>query len=295
MAEYNIKVPIASFEANYNWAKEFGNIPKGLQKIKLDKRVYSAIKECSKNSNVPEELMISMILALSNGNNNSSYKSADMQNRVMKPLVRMGYFALSNLTARICLYNEIQQGRINSAERDYLNKYGNVNVQKYITDTPLNADKSINKWWRVATGVNIQQISDSTSLKIAPFNLETPELNICIGAIILGQCWDYYSKYYSNPLVPVVVSMLLPYDYYLHSSSILYPFNTEILRPPLNAIKDWDKMLAIEKLPRPNIKSTFNASITGNVINPFGNWIGIYVPLVAGKGGALETLVNKNV
>lgn len=293
MSEFNISIPISGFATtSETWAKAFSGVTQGLEVLKANTRVYNAVIECSKNSNVPKELLFSMILALSNSKNNSAYKSADMKGRILDPLVRAGYFALSNMTARICLANEISQGRINTAERSYLNKYGNIHVQNYIIEKPTSeSNKTIAKWWRIADGSNIQKINDANCLKFAPFNFESPELSICIGAIILGQCWDYYAKYLSKPLVPVVSSLLLPYDYHYFADGRSYPFNTEIIRPPLNVITDWDNMKAIDKLPKPNIKQPFSASSNGNVINPNGNWIGLYVPLVAGKGGALELLV----
>lgn len=293
MSEFNISIPISGFATtSETWAKSFSGVSQGLEVLKANTRVYNAVIECSKNSNVPKELLFSMILALSNSKNNSAYKSADMKGRIPEPLVRMGYFALSNMTARICLYNEIQNNRINEAERSYLNKYGNIHVQNYIIDKPTTeSNKTLAKWWRLANGSNVQKISDANCLSVAPFNLDAPEVSICIGAIMLGQCWDFYAKYLSKPLVPVIASLLLPYDFHLYSSTTSYPFNTEMIRPPLNVITDWENMKAIDKLPRPNIKQPFIASSNGNVINPNGNWIGLYVPLVAGKGGALELLV----
>lgn len=293
MADYNIKVPIASFEATERWSKEFGSIQQGLAKIKANKRVSDAVKECSKNSNVPEELMFSLILALSNGNNNSAYKSTDFELAKSSPLVRSGYFALSNFTARVCLINELQFERINTAERAYLNKYGNVNVQNYILTTPAEKDKTLAKWWATGKSVNVRLISDANCLQYAPFNLESPEVSIAIGAIMLGQCWDYFAKYFAKPLVPVVASMLLPFDYYLISGSFYQPFNTSILRPPLNNIKDWDSVAALEKLPRPKSDISSKTKIGENVINPNGGWAAIYVALVTGKNGTLQKLVDK--
>lgn len=312
MANFDIKIPLPSFDKKHTFITEKGNLDtrQALQKLKSNKQVSSAVNECSKNSNVPEEFIYSMILALSNGNNNPPYSTADTNlppRNIPDPLVRMGYFSLSNVTARVCLADEIFNKRINAAEKEYLNKYGNANVKSFIADVKPAGFQGAERWWSYSkTGGAAGKMSDATALTI-PFNLESPELNICIGTMILGQCWDFYSKYYTRPLVPVVISMLLPYDNAWIGNYV--PFNTTILRGNLSAIKDWDNFNVITKIPSPESGPILNKTAKGivvtfdpkklgsmyNVINPYGGWVGTYASAVVGKDGALENLVNKNV
>ena len=115
MAQFNLNVP------NENIAKQYGDFNKEYsdslnKKIASIKNLYgSIIDEVSKNSKVPKELIISMIIALSDGVNNFTYKSNDK-------LYRSGLFSLSNKTAKQILAREMAQGRMSQEEIDFLSK-----------------------------------------------------------------------------------------------------------------------------------------------------------------------------
>jgi hypothetical protein len=73
MSTYNIAVP-----ANVD-ATGLSLITNNLSVLQssLKTKYGSIVSECSKNSNVPEALIYSMIIALSNGENNSSFLTND--------------------------------------------------------------------------------------------------------------------------------------------------------------------------------------------------------------------------
>jgi hypothetical protein len=127
-----------------------------------------------------------MIVALSNGENNSAFQTNDYTTPPLAytPFSRMGLFSLSNRTARVTLKYELANQRMNDAERSYLNKYGNEWVKLYIqNELPKPTQLGVNKWWKNSDGVAIRSINDSICAKSYPFNLDSPEVSIAIGTI----------------------------------------------------------------------------------------------------------------
>ena len=291
MADFTIDVPMST-------VNDYPFLVSGLYKTQdttlasIKSSYGSIIETCSKNSNVPVELITSMLYTLSNGVNNTAYKSNDEKANIKKPLVRSGVFSLSNLTARICLHNELFAGRLNDAERAYLNTHGNEWVKMYISETlPESAkDRSLNKWWRYANGIQIMQLSDEGAINYCPFNLLKPELSIAIGTIMIGQAWDRYSELTNKPIGSVIASLLLPYDYNYNMKT--FPWNTSAVKLGAGTL---NSQSGIDKLPQPNVKETKSPLSNGNVINPKGGWVGEYMSAILAKGGALEKLVKKTV
>lgn len=303
MSTYNIAVP-AKVEAQAGLSQITRNF--SVLQSNLKSTYGKIVGECAKNSNVPEVLIYSMIAALSNGENNSAFKTNDYTAVpfAFTPLVRSGLFSLSNRTARVALLYEINNQRINEAERAYLNKYGNEWVKLYIQkDRPSASQLGVNKWWSNGTGVQVRSINDSLCLTNFPFNLNSPEVSIAIGTMIIGQAWDYYGKINNEPLGSVVSSMLLPWDNNYDGVGNSYSFNKTVLQEIMNKLKiyKFDTHEALMKLPIPRWKFEGNRKVAfGIAINPSANdaqiannsAVAAYVEGVIGKGGILETLVN---
>jgi hypothetical protein len=305
MANYNISVP-----ANVD-ATGLSLITNNLSVLQssLKSKYGSIVSECSKNSNVPEALIYSMIIAVSNGENNSSFLTNDYTTAPLlyTPLTRMGLFSLSNRTARVALLYEINNQRMNDAERAYLNKYGNEWVKLYIQkERPSDSKLGVNKWWQSGKAVNVRSINDSLCLKNFAFNLNSPEVSIAIGTSIIGQAWDYYGKINNDPLGSVISSILFPFDNNYDGVGNSYPFNKTILQEIMNKFKiyKFDNADALAKLPRPDGKIENNRKVGfGIVINPKANnpriandgYVVSYLSSVIGKGGILQNLVNNQV
>lgn len=289
MADYNISVPLNEI-SDYAYSVSGLNKTQSAVLTSIKATYGSIIDTCASNSNVPAELITAMIYAWSNGVNSTVFKARDDSGHQGGSVVRSGLCSLSNYTARLCLHNERVSKRLSTAEKDYLNKYGNDWVKMYIADEqPKSAkDRTVQKWYGFGNGVQIRSISDAICLKIAPFNFEKPEVSIAIGTIMLGQAWDTYGERTNKPIGAVIASLLLPLnDITGYPVSPFYYLKGDL--------KMYNTQDGIQKLPAPNAKTATSPLSTGNVMNPNGGWVGTYMSAVLSKGGALEKLVKKSV
>lgn len=229
--------------------------------------IYPIVEKCATNSNLPKELIYSLIYVLSNGQNNKEYKSNDNPK-----LTRQGYFALSQKIAKIILINELSAKRMNKAERDFLYEHGNDALRNYIAEEK--GKKSFNEYWSVDMNVGTERISDSAN----PFNLSKPEVSIALGTLWAGQVWDKYAEQTTSPADKVIITMLLPYNGWLGGNDFCKAKSWKI---------DYTDLKNFDKLPRP---ATDTAPT--NVINPKGGYIGKSLATVLAKGGAMDTLLN---
>lgn len=267
MAEFKLNVPnenIASQFGEYNQevAKDFNN------KINTVKTKYgSIIDEVSANSNVPKELIIAMIMALSDGNNNTIYRSNDK-------LFRSGLFSLSNKTAKQILAREMGLGRMTEAEVAYLTQ-ADPKIGSYLSKEK--GTKSYNYHWSADYNLGLDRISDTTNSWI----LTNPKSSIAIGAIWLGQLWDKFSEQTNNPIDKVIVTAMLPYNDggWLSGNDFAKAKSWST---------DYTSADNIEKLPKPSTKDA-----PSNIINPNKGWVGDSLKMVLNRNGLLYLLTKK--
>lgn len=265
--DFTLSVP------NENIATQFGEfnqeVAKGFtNKINAIKNQYgSIIDEVSENSNVPRELIIAMIIALSDGNNNPIYRSNDK-------LFRSGLFSLSNKTAKQILAREMGLGRMTQQEIDYLQK-ADPKIGSYLSKDK--GTKSYNYHWSPDYNIGLDRISDTTNSWI----LTNPKASIAIGAIWLGQLWDKFSEQTSNPIDKVMVTAMLPYN-----------DNGWMSGNDFAKAKSWStdytKSDQIDKLPKPE-----NKEAPSNIINPNKGWVGDSLKMVLNRNGLLYLLTKK--
>jgi len=265
MAEFSLNVP------SENIVKRFGEFTDEMSNSMFSKKIASVknqygqiIDEVSKNSNVPQELIIAMILALSNGENNTVYRSNDK-------LYRSGLFSLSNKTAKQILAREMAQGRMTDKEIEYLGQ-AEPKIASYLSKDK--GKKSFNYHWSADSNVGLDRISDT----INSFNLRNPKVSIGIGAIWLGQIWDKFSEQTKNPIDKVIVTALLPYDDggWLSGNSFARNKSWDI---------DYTSPEYIGKLPAPAFKTA-----PSNIINPNKGWVGESLRDILNKKGILYNL-----
>ena len=267
MAQFNLNVP------NENLAKRFGDISKENsdvlnKKINSIKNLYgNVIDEVAKNSNVPKELIISMIIALSDGVNNTTYRSVDK-------LYRSGLFSLSNKTAKQILAREMAQGRMSQQEIDFLSK-ADPKIASYLTKDK--GTKAFNYHWSSDYNAGLDKISDTTNSWI----LTNPKTSIGIGAIWLGQLWDKFSEQTNNPIDKVIVTSLLPYN-----------DNGWLSGNDFAKAKSWSNDYTsnelIDKLPKPATKEA-----PSNIINPSKGWVGTSLKDILNRNGLLYNQTKK--
>jgi hypothetical protein len=266
MAEFNLSVP------NQNIIGRFGEFTDEFsdsfsKKTSSINNLYgSIIDEVSKNSNVPRELIIAMIIALSNGENNTLYRSNDKLNR-------SGLFSLSNKTAKQILAREMSEGRMTEQEIKYLSDV-EPKIASYLSKDK--GKKSFNYHWSADKNVGLDRISDT----INGWNLRSPKVSIQIGTIWLGQMWDKFSEQTKNPIDKVIITALLPYDDggWLSGSSFAKNKSWDI---------DYTSPEYIGKLPAPAFKTA-----PSNVINPKKGWVGEALRDVLNKKGILYNLTK---
>jgi hypothetical protein len=267
MAQFNLAVP------NSNIINRFGEFTDEMSDKLFSKKIASInnqygdiINQVSENSNVPKELIVSMIIALSNGENNNIFRSVDKLNR-------SGLFSLSNKTAKQILAREMAQGRMSQKEIDFLAS-GEPKIASYLSNDK--GKKSFNYHWSADSNLGLDRISDT----INSFNLKNPKVSIGIGAIWLGQLWDKFSEQTKNPIDKVIVTALLPYDDsgWLSGSSFVKNKSWDI---------DYTSPEYIGKLPAPAFKTA-----PSNVINPNKGWVGEALRDILNKNGILYNLTK---
>ena len=272
MAQFNLNVP------NENIAKQYGDFSTEYsdnlnKKIASIKNLYgSVIDEVSKNSNVPKELIISMIIALSDGVNNFTYRSNDK-------LYRSGLFSLSNKTAKQILAREMAQGRMSQQEIDFLSK-ADPKIASYLSKEK--GGKSFNYHWSSDSNAGLDRISDTTNTWI----LTNPKTSIGIGTIWLGQLWDKFSEQTTNPIDKVIITALLPYN-----------DNGWLSGNDYAKAKSWDidytSREYIDKLPKPATeKSDANTIVKPKLANKL-RWVGDNLKDILNRNGLLYNLTKK--
>ena len=272
MAQFNLNVP------NENIAKQYGDFNKEYsdslnKKIASIKNLYgSIIDEVSKNSKVPKELIISMIIALSDGVNNFTYKSNDK-------LYRSGLFSLSNKTAKQILAREMAQGRMSQEEIDFLSK-ADPKIASYLSKEK--GKKSFNYHWSSDSNAGLDRISDTTNTWI----LTNPKTSIGIGTIWLGQLWDKFSEQTTNPIDKVIITALLPYN-----------DNGWLSGNDYAEAKSWDidytSIEYIDKLPKPATEKSEGNTIVKPKVAGNLRWVGDNLKDILNRNGLLYNLTKK--
>lgn len=267
MAQFNINVP------NKNLSAIYGDISTD-NSTSLSKQVNSVknlygkiIDEVSAQSNVPKELITSMIIALSNGTNNNIYRSNDK-------LYRSGLFSLSNKTAKQILAREMAQGRMSQKEIDYLSQ-ADPKIGSYLSKDKGN--KGFNFHWSSDSNVGLDKISDT----INSWNLTNPKSSIAIGTIWLGQLWDKYSEQTTDPIDKVIITALLPYDDggWLSGNKYAKANSWNI---------DYTSKEYIDKIPKPATKEA-----PSNIINPNKGWVVNSLKDILNRNGLLYIQTKK--
>jgi len=275
MATFNLQVPNKNLpgvgQQNYATIKT--------KLTGLKDTIGSIVKECASMSNVPEELIYSFVMGLSNGVNNGVYQTRDLNPALpstFEPLVRSGYFALSNKIAKIVLCHEMVGGdkrRMSTAELSYLRNADPV-LASYLSDDK--GRKGFNEHWSSDYNVGLDKISD----KINPINLLNPKVSIAIGTIWIGQLWDKFSAVTNSPLDKVIITMFLPYQ----GKALNWNGGNAFMQR-----EDWKADFTLQKnkdkLPKPE-----NKMASGNIINPNGGWVGDALNIIMGEGGTLFSL-----
>ena len=243
----------------------------------LKKQYGSIVDEVAANSNVPKELLYSMMLILANGQNNSQFKSVDN-------LVRKGLFSLSNKTSKGILSREVGTKRLSEAEKSYLSK-NDPALASYLGEK---GRKGINEHWQSDFAAGEPQLSDT----LVPFNLMKPEVSIQLGAIWLGQVWDEIGKQTARPEDKVVLTMALPYGMLeqstqgvLNASKPYISGNGYVRLKPYTL--DYTDKSVIDKIPAPS-----SATSTSNIINPNGGSVRDSLKMVFAPNGTLDVLTR---
>ncbi len=266
MAQYKLNVP------NVNISNQFGeyspemasDFKKKLEK--LDKQYGNVIYNSAVNSFVPSELIKAMIIALSNGENNKVYTSADNLNR-------SGLFSLSNRTAKQILARERALNRMSAKELDVLTK-ANPKVGVYLSN-----DKGVNlPNYNYLTDYKrgLEKISDTEN----SWDLTNPQLSIPIGTIWLGQLWDKFSETF-NPIDKVIITAMLP------NNDKGWLSGNEFVKPRPFAT-DYTKKENLDTLPKPSDKND-----NKNIINPDGGWVGESLKKILNRNGLLYLQTKK--
>jgi hypothetical protein len=278
MATFNLTVPNRKLAPLANGDKTIKNsqvetfVSTGISSLK--KQYSSIVDEVASNSNVPKELLYSMILVLSNGQNNTQFKSVDK-------LVRKGLFSLSNKTSKAILSREVATKRLSEAEKSYLSKHDPV-IASYLGEK---GTKATNKHWSSDFTTGEYHISDTVN----PFDLMKPEVSIQLGAIWLGQMWDKISEYTRKPEDKVIIAMALPYGM-LNQNGVLNVNN------PYVSGNGWVKGLFnvnfsdpenIQKIPAPS-----SATASSNIINPNGGSVTEALKIIFAPNGTLDLLTR---
>jgi hypothetical protein len=206
MANFNIKVPEKNYSALANFIQSNAQT-----KLAALKTSYGTIvDEVAANSNVPAELLYSFMMILSNGVNEPAFQSADGQ-------IRSGLFSLSNKVGKEVLTRELAKGRMNAAEKEFLNNAGDANLKLFIGDDYPPGVKSGNKFWKNAKSAFPTSISATS--KQNPINWMNAKVAIQVGALWIGQVWDEISQYTKKPLDKVIITIAMPYGSYIQKGT----------------------------------------------------------------------------
>jgi hypothetical protein len=273
MATFNLTVPnkklapLGDFDKTVKNGQAQTFVANGIANLK--NQYSSIINEVAANSNVPKELLYSMILVLSNGQNNTQYKSVDK-------LVRKGLFSLSNKTSKGILSREVGMKRLNDAEKAYLSKHDPI-IASYLGEK---GNKATNEHWSSDFTTGEYYISDTAN----PFNLMKPEVSIQLGAIWLGQVWDQIAQQSNSPEDKVVITMTLPYGT-LENNGMLNTAKPYISGDGYVRTNwlDYTDPKNISKIPAPS-----NATATSNIINPNGGSAAEALKMVFAPNGTLD-------
>jgi hypothetical protein len=267
MAQFNINVPNKNLSAIYgDISTENSSVL--LKKVNSVKNLYgNIIDEVSTQSNVPKELVIAMIIALSNGTNNNIYRSNDK-------LYRSGLFSLSNKTAKQILARELGQGRMSQKEIDYLTQ-ADPKIGNYISNEK--GTKGFNYHWLSDYNVGLDRVSDTVN----SFNLTNPKSSIAIGTIWLGQLWDKYSEQTTDPIDKVIITALLPYNDNGWLSGNKYAKTN-------SWSTDYTSKENIDKIPKPAKKEA-----PSNIINPNKGWVVDSLKDILNRNGLLYIQTKK--
>lgn len=278
MATFNISAPNKKLAPLANGDKTIKNsqvetfVSTGIGNLK--KQYGSIVDEVAANSKVPKELLYSMIMVLSNGQNNTQFKSVDK-------LVRKGLFSLSNKTSKAILSKEVGNKRLNEAEKAYLSKNDPI-IAGYLGEK---GRKATNEHWSSDFTTGEYHISDTVN----PFDLMKPEVSIQLGAIWLGQMWDKVSEQSRKPEDKVIVAMALPYGM-LQNNGVLNvnnPYNSGngFIKGLWNV--DLTDPANIQKIPSPS-----NETATSNIINPNGGSAAEALKIIFAPKGTLDLLTR---
>lgn len=311
MAQFNINVP----DNNFNEIQSYIQTPLVNKINSLKSDVGTIVSTVSDNSNVPEQLIYTMMILLSNGKNNAEYEANDAH-------MRSGLFSLSNKVGKEILARERGKGRMNEAELSFLRSAGDANLNTFIADEKPAGVQSVNRFWKTAAGTGLNRISRTSQQE--PINWTNAKIAIQTGAIWIGQVWDELSANGSKkPLDKVIITMLMPYGSqiqnkklsmgyrqansmgYMSGSRIVQhrPYNTDYTATTKQKLKDkiirtpkvWipsaggteDKVWEQGEVMGSSLKPTL---FSGEIINPRGGSVQNAFQLALAKGGLLDKL-----
>jgi len=216
MANYSIKVP----EKNYTQLASYIQAPVKTKLESLKANYGTIVDEVAANSNVPAELLYSFMMILSNGVNEQPFQSADKH-------IRSGLFSLSNKVGKEVLTREMAKGRMNAAEKEFLNNAGDANLKLYIGDDYPPGVKSGNKFWKNAKSGFPNAISATS--KQNPINWMNSKVAIQVGALWIGQVWDKISEQTRNPLDKVIITIAMPYGSYVQKGTQNFMYGSSFM------------------------------------------------------------------
>lgn len=310
MAQFNINVP----NNNFNEIQSYIQTPLVNKINSLKSDVGTIVSTVADNSNVPEQLIYTMMILLSNGKNNAEYEATDAH-------IRSGLFSLSNKVGKEILARERLKGRMNDAELAFLLGAGDSNLKIWLGDNKPTGGQSAESWYKYASA-GINRISRTS--KVKPIAWTNPKIAIQTGAIWIGQIWDELSANGGKkPLDKVIITMLMPYGSqiinkklslgYRQANSMGYmsgsrivehrPYNTDYTATTTQRLKD--KIIRTPKVWIPSAGGTedkawekgevMGSSIkptlfSGEIINPRGGSIQNALELALAKGGLLDKL-----
>ena len=201
---------MATLNVNYGAKTSLQGVqnPKRVTEVSAIKNQYkSIIDKVSENSNLPKELMYSLLYVISNGENSTPYKTNDK-------LVRSGIFGLSQKQVKEILAREMSQNRMNEAEKSYLIA-SEPKLKTYLSPKSEKGTLADHEHWSSDATMGDAMINDTKN----PFKLMSPELSAQVQAIWLGQLIDTYSKQTNNPFDKAVVTILLPANGWLSGNN----------------------------------------------------------------------------
>jgi hypothetical protein len=206
MAKFNIKVPSKNFSATGTELRS--NLDKRIAYVK--QQYGTIVDEVAENSNVPSQLIYAMMLVLSQGYNENPWID-------VWGMTRSGLFSFSNKVGKEVLSYEMKRGRMNDAERAFLQGAGDANAKQYVSaDRPAMSQNP--HTWGGMGGAGAAGISMTS--QINPINWMNQKIAIQTGAIWIGQIWDdLAAKGARKPLDKVILTMVMPYGVYIQAGT----------------------------------------------------------------------------